>query len=60
VSAEAGVAVLAVIFAAGVVGLALVMISLLPGLMLAESRLEALRNRRREAKAAGDLPNAPA
>lgn len=46
-SAGAGVAVLAAVFVVGVAGLALVMISLLPGAMLAESRVETLLRRRR-------------
>ena len=46
VSPELGLVVLAVIFAVGVVGLALTMIALVPGVMLAESWLDELRNRR--------------
>jgi hypothetical protein len=45
VSAEVGLLVLAVVFAAGVVLIALLMISFLPGVLLAQSRIAPLLDR---------------
>jgi hypothetical protein len=53
-SAGAGVVVLGVIFAFGVVLFGLLMIALLPGATLLEERLEALRARRPRQREEGE------
>jgi hypothetical protein len=56
VSPELGLVVLAVIFAFGIAVLAVTMIALLPGALAADSWLEEVRQRRRQA--AGSTPDA--
>ncbi len=51
---ELGLLVLAAIFVVGVAGLAVTAIALLPAVMVAESRLEELLQRRRSRRSQGD------
>jgi hypothetical protein len=60
VSPEAGLVVLAAIFAAGIVLFALLMISLLPGAFVLESRLLPALRRRRRGTAEQPPPGPPA